>query len=192
MRSLLQPRTPLQQQCHRWPHNIRWGFQQQQQETLKIKSGTNVPVQPQHLFRWSAVESLWSRSDLSRSKFRSICPIYTRPIHHPINLRSPVMNTITTKDQHWIVSNISQKKQLKVSYEWSQSFHHLYKKCQVMESIFCESLERRLYIGGSDWALKMKSIPFLSQTHTATFTLLWNENRTCLRRWRHCKGWLLK
>ena len=76
------------------------------------------------------------------------------------------------------------KKQLKVSYEWSQSFHHLYKKCQVMESIFC------LYIGGSDWALKMKSIPFLSQTHT--FTLQWNENRTCLRRWRHCKGWLLK
>ena len=41
MRSLLQPRTPLQQQCPRWPHNIQWGLQQQQQqqETLKTKSG---------------------------------------------------------------------------------------------------------------------------------------------------------
>ena len=164
-------------------------------------------MQPQHLFRWSAVESLWSRSDLSRSKFCSSCPFYTKPIHRPISLRSPVMNIITAKYQQWVVSNISEQaaqrwgqqqcstdKMTKcaVSCEWSQSFHHMYKKCQVMESIFCESLEWRWYIGGSHWALKMKSIPFPSQTHTATVTLLWNENRSCLRRWRLCKGWLLK
>ena len=42
--------------------------------------------------------------------------------------------------------------------------YHRYKKCQVMESIFCESLEWRLYIGGSDWALKKNSIS-ISNTH---------------------------
>ena len=73
--------------------------------TTNIEDQNWNKMQPQHLFRWSAVESLWSRSDLSRSKFCSSYPIYTSPI----SLKSPVMNKITTKYQHWVDSNISDK-----------------------------------------------------------------------------------